>query len=557
MRRGGRASWAVWGALLVVSLGALLNAATVRADAAPLADRLRASVKEACSLLAVAPEPPEWVTWHARSYKVAVPSGDGVAEGRLVVGAGRATLSVGDAVMFVTPDVWRVSDACMGDLDGDDVPEVVFLAWRQGNYGASRPFWEEESGLEDEAFTLHVFVYGWRDGTLQPRWMSSRLGASAETLGLSGEGEVLLTELDGSTTVWAWESWGLTLTDCFQAAESQVTMLVTGDVIAHTPVYESAYNPVTRTFDFTPIFAPLAPLVGTADFAVVGQEAPFISEPALRSGYPRFATPNTLGEALVATGFDAVLAASNHMLDYGARGVGDTLAFWETHPEVALLGLHPTAEEAAQLDSVTVRGITLGLLNYTYGTNGYGLPADAPYRLDCLADEGALMDAVARARESCDVVVCFLHIGDEYASEPTQEQRLLVECLVDAGADLVLCSHGHVVGPWEMLATPAGNEAVVCWGLGNCVAVQDRLDCIVGCAARVMLERCSDGAVTVSGIELVPTVCHTSRAGEVRVYPLEAYTDELAADHYLNDLGQLVTTDALWELYGEHAYGRL
>lgn len=554
--RGGRASRTVWGALLVVGLSALLNAVVARADALSLADQLRASVKEACSLLTVAPEPPEWVVWHARSYAVDVPSADGVAEGRLVVGAGRAALAVDDTVMFVTPDAWCVSDACMGDLDGDGAPEAIFLAWRQGNYGSSRPFWEEEPA-SSEAFTQHVFVYGWCDGVLQPRWMSSQLGASVESLGLSKAGEVLLTERDGSTTVWAWESWGLTLTDRFQAAESRVTVLVTGDVIAHTPVYESAYNSATRAFDFTPIFAPLAPLVGAADFAVVGQETPLVSEPALRSGYPRFATPNTLGEALVATGFDAVLAASNHMLDYGARGVGDTLTFWETHPEVTLLGLHPTAEAAAELDSVTVQGITLGLLNYTYGTNGYGLPADAPYQLDCLTNEEALVAAVTRARENCDVVACFLHIGEEYVSEPSQEQREIVERLVDAGADLVLCSHSHVAGPWETLATPAGNEAVVCWGLGNCVAVQDRLDCIVGCAARITLERWPNGTVGVSNVELVPTVCHTSRTGDVRVYPLGSYTNELAAEHCLNDMGQPVTVATLWGLYGEHAYGRL
>lgn len=535
-------------ALAAAVAGALVAAgAPCYAHAALPVERVRAAVQDACEALVPADQPPAWATWHARSYVVDVPGSD--EPGHLVVGDARATLVVDNQVVFASPDDWWVADACASDLDGDGQDELVFLAWRRGNYGSSRPFWEPAGTAE--GFSQHVFIYGWRDGVLQPRWMSSQTGVAAERMGLSEAGEVLLTACDGSATAWAWEDWGLTLVREDPAPASRATLLVTGDVIGHVPVYEGSYVAASRSFDFSPIFAPVTYLVQGADCAIVGQETPFVSDPSLRSGYPRFATPNTLGEALVEAGFDVVLAASNHVFDAGERGVRDTLAFWEDHPEVMLLGLHPDASDAAEIDVLTVNDMRLAMLNATYGTNGYALPEDSPYQVDLIADGDALADAVARAGEQADLVVCFLHMGEEYGHAPTAEQRTLAECLVDAGADLVVYAHSHVASSWERLTTANGSQGVVCWGLGNFVAVQDRLDCMLGVAARVTVVRAAGGEACIADVELVPTVCHTSRTGAVAVYPLVDYTDELAAEHYLNDMGQPVTVEGLWGLYGE------
>ena len=510
---------------------------------------MRSAVRGACEALAPADEPPAWAAWHTRSYGVDIPGGH--EPGCLVVGDARATLVSGGSVVFTSPDDWRVADACAGDLDGDGLDELVFLAWRRGNYGPSRPFWAPETESEDEGFSQHVFIYGWRDGVLQPRWMSSQIGIAAERVGLSPAGEVVLTARDGSTTTWAWEGWGLTLTNDDPAPTSQATLLVTGDVIGHVPVYEGAYVPADRSFDFSPIFAPVTDLVQGADCAVVGQETPFVSDPALRSGYPRFATPNTLGEALVEAGFDVVLAATNHMLDAGERGVRDTLALWESHPEVTVLGLHSGASDTAQADVLPVNNLQVAMLNATYGTNGYGLPEDSAYRVDLIGDGDALVAAVSDARARADLVVCFLHMGEEYDPTPAPEQQALAERLVDAGADLVVYAHSHVASSWECLTTANGNQGIVCWGLGNFVAVQDRLDCMLGVVARVTIAQAASGEARIVDVELIPTVCHTSRTADVTVYPLADYTDELAAEHYLNDMGQPVTVERLWALYGE------
>lgn len=583
-------------------------------------------------------EPPAWATWHARSCTAQVTGAD--RPDQLVVGGRRLWLRVDGATAFAAPDAWQVSDALACDLDADGRDEVVALVWKVGSYGSSRPFWVER---DEEGFSQHIFVLRWKEGgaaaetaggshagagaaggsgSLQPAWMSSRLGVEVDRMRVDDAGLLELTARDGARTRWSWGAWGFELVETVAAPEGPTgsargaTVLAVGDNIAHEVVYEGAYRPEARAFDFAPVYEPVRALVGAADLAVVGQETVLVRDPALRSGYPLFATPCALGDALADAGFDAVLAASNHVNDKGAAGLESTLAFWESeHPEVLVLGLRRAdAGEAAgaggadgavdaagaagagrpsglldarPLDIAELPGgIRLALFDYTYGLNGRPLAADAPYQVDVLDEAGVarLLADLGRARAEADLAVCFLHIGAEYASAPTAEQRALVERLVDAGADAVVCAHAHVLAPYQRLRTPAGNEGVVYWSLGNFVAVQDDVACALGGAALLTVEKVADGGAGSPGapgasagvgvgvpgapgagvgagadvgapgarivdFELVPTVCHTSRAGAVTVWPLAEYTAELAADHYLNDLGHQVSVEGLWDLY--------
>ncbi len=107
-------------------------------------------------------------------------------------------------------------------------------------------------------------------------------------------------------------------------------------------------------------------------------------DPAHRSGYPEFATPESVGDALIDAGFDIVLAATNHVNDKGQKAIADTLAFWQEHPEICLLGLHASEEEASQIPIIERNGVRLALFNYTYGLNGHALPADKKWQVDLL-----------------------------------------------------------------------------------------------------------------------------------------------------------------------------
>ena len=158
--------------------------------------------------------------------------------------------------------------------------------------------------------------------------------------------------------------------------------------------------------------------------------------------------------------------------------------------------------------------------------------------VDTLEDKDAMLREIADVQGEVDLTVVILHMGQEYSSAPTLEQRQMVKEAIDAGADVVVCSHAHVVAPYGMLTTQAGATGLVYWGLGNFVAAQGDIACQVGGIATIELEKVpnseSMSEVRIVSFGLEPCVCHVGKDGAAQVYLLEDYTDELAAQHVLS-----------------------
>ena len=461
--------------------------------------------------------------------------GDGARESQVEVGDDRgARVLVGGVAVFASPDEWRVFDAHVCDLDGNGADELVFLVWKQGSYGPYRPFWE--SGTDD-AWSQHVFVYGMRAGKIAPIWMSSALGSYVACEWMEPDGTLVLEAPDGGLTSWRWGSWGFELVD--ETRMEHANLLFAGDVIAHQGIYEAAYDRAARAFDFSSVFAQVKDYISSFDIATVCQETVLVRDAAKRSGYPEFATPATIADALVGAGFDVVASATNHVNDRGSSAIRETLNYWaQEHPRVGIAGLHDDASDAAAPVFVESGDFRLAYFNLTYGLNGHSLPEDEKYLVDTLEDKDAMLREIAAAQGEFDLTVVILHMGQEYSSTPTQEQRQMVEEAIDAGADVVVCSHSHVVAPYGMLTTQTGATGLVYRGLGNFVAAQGDIACQVGGIATIELEKVP-GSESMSEVRIVsfglePCVCHVDKDGAAQVYLLEDYTDELAAQHVLS-----------------------
>ena len=461
--------------------------------------------------------------------------GDGAQESLVAVGeAHDVRVLVGGVAVFASPDEWRVFDAHVCDFDGNGADELVFLVWKQGSYGPYRPFWE--SGTDD-AWSQHVFVYGMRAGKIAPIWMSSALGSYVAREWMEPDGTLVLEAPDGGLTSWRWGSWGFTLAG--ETRAERISLLFAGDVIAHQGIYEAAYDRAARAFDFSSVFAQVRDYISSFDIATVCQETVLVRDAAKRSGYPEFATPATIADALVGAGFDVVASATNHVNDRGSSAIRETLDYWALeHPHVGIAGLHDDASDAFAPVFVESGDFRLAYFNLTYGLNGHSLPEDEKYLVDTLEDKNAMLREIAAAQGEVDLTVVILHMGQEYSSTPTQEQRQMVEEAIDAGADVVVCSHSHVVAPYGMLTTQAGVTGLVYWGLGNFVAAQGDIACQIGGIATIELEKVP-GSESMSEVRIVsfglePCVCHVGKDGMAQVYLLEDYTDELAAQHVLS-----------------------
>ncbi|MBO4750565.1 MAG: CapA family protein [Lachnospiraceae bacterium] len=322
----------------------------------------------------------------------------------------------------------------------------------------------------------------------------------------------------------------------------QITLLMVGDILLHTPVEKSAKRE-DGSYSYDAIFANTKDLIEAADLALVNQEVILGGTELGISGYPRFNAPYEVGDDLVEAGFDVICHATNHAMDKGKEGVVNCLDFWEeNYPEITILGLHDNPDDALYIFEKA--GMKIAFLNYTYGTNGIALPSDMPYAVDLLGNKDKVLADIQLAESVADFTVVCPHWGTEYRLTADASQQKWAKLFLENGVDLVLGTHPHVIEPVELLVDETtGHSMLVYYSLGNFVnwtsssgdGIANRM---VGGMAQITLERGEDGTVAISDYGVTALVCHLESGSDgVTVYPLAAYDQDLA------DLNQIRKQD--------------
>ncbi len=291
----------------------------------------------------------------------------------------------------------------------------------------------------------------------------------------------------------------------------RITVAAVGDVLTHMPVVNSARNAKDGTYDFRPVFAPVAPYLKSADYAVANLETRLAGAEKGFSGYPRFNSPEQLGYSLRAVGFDLIATANNHSLDMGYEGIVATL---DNLDRAALdhVGTYRSSAEQAQPFVVNIEGINVGFVNYTATLNGLVAPKDKQYAVNRL-DVEAVVEEAARCRLwGAEVVIALLHFGNEYEREPSTAQREISQELLARGVDVIIGSHPHVVQPIEHVLQYSERKVTdkyVVYSLGNFVSAQRWRYSDSGLVAYIHMER--RGLRTyVTGVSYMPVYVQRS-----------------------------------------------
>lgn len=423
---------------------------------------------------------PRWIDWADKTFFAE----SGAYEIRLAHKS--VTVSYADAPVWHSPKEILVQDALSVDIDNDSAEELILLCWKIGRYGRLRPFWIEQ---DEPDWSQHIFVYKYTQEGLRPKWMSSYIGLDVAHIAAAQRHtapfySLLLTTPEGTLTGWVWDSWG------FAREDTDVTFTVFGDNLIHEPIYRYGLRN-DEAFSF--LFEDFGGILEETDVAVINQETPLTDNPALYSGYPRFATPVNVGQAIVDAGFDVVTCATNHALDMGEAGLQFTKEFFDAHGALCLGIQAREAQSERPYALLTRNGIRFALFNYTYGTNGLMLPADALYAINLLDDKDSVRADLARARTEADFVIIFVHWGTEYAAQPDAFQQEWAQVFLDGKADVVVGTHPHTIQPYEILTDNAGHEMLIYYSVGNFISAQNEQSCIKGGMARFTVSLTPDG----------------------------------------------------------------
>jgi poly-gamma-glutamate synthesis protein (capsule biosynthesis protein) len=222
--------------------------------------------------------------------------------------------------------------------------------------------------------------------------------------------------------------------------------------------------------------------------------------------------------------------------------------FWDAFNEdreekVTYLGIFRGGEERETKKSiVTKNGISFGFLSYTYGLNGFSLPAGKEW-LVAIIDTEVMAREIDALRPDCDVLVVSMHWGDEFRHTVSETQKKLAAFLAEHSVDLVIGHHPHVTQPCEIIPRPDGKTLTCYYSLGDLLShtqTDSSPDTMLGAMAWVTVTKRGPGTesdISVTGAGIIPTVCHygKGRRPPFTVYPLWDYTEELAARHYKSE----------------------
>jgi hypothetical protein len=239
-------------------------------------------------------------------------------------------------------------------------------------------------------------------------------------------------------------------------AARTVTVLGSGDVLIHPPLWEQAHADAkaagTGGYDFGPMYASVAPDVRAADLAICEMETPLAPPQGPFVGWPDFSAPPQVLTALKGVGYDSCTTASNHTLDQGYDGLKRTL------DELDAAGLRHTgsarsAQEAeTPLITTLPNGVRIGQLAYSFNFNGHEPVAGKTWEAN-LIDVPTILAAAKRVkRAGADIIVLSMHWGVEYDHLATQEQRdQAAALLASPNIDVILGDHAHVVQPAQKI----------------------------------------------------------------------------------------------------------
>lgn len=118
---------------------------------------------------------------------------------------------------------------------------------------------------------------------------------------------------------------------------NKLSMVMVGDCLIHRFVYTDALNE-DGTYSFSNMFTEVEDLIKGHDLAFYNQESNIGGKELGLSAYPRFNSPEEIGDDMVDLGFNLVSLANNHTMDKGEKGVINSVNYWKTKPGVYYTG---------------------------------------------------------------------------------------------------------------------------------------------------------------------------------------------------------------------------
>lgn len=241
---------------------------------------------------------------------------------------------------------------------------------------------------------------------------------------------------------------------------NEIAVLFLGDVMLSRGVSYQIYQNNDLYYPFYNIQA----LLQQNDFVFANFESPIIPGRQIHTGEMAFRVDENLTPILKGLNFSILSLANNHMLDFGQKGLSNTLKLLNEN-KIQYIGAGENYQEAHQYKILEKNNIKIAFLAYNdsdviLATNEAteNRPGTAFMDLDSLKKD------LAEAKKSADFIIVSMHSGTEYEENPNSRQIEFARAAIDAGANLVIGHHPHVIQQIEKY-----KNGYIFHSLGNCI----------------------------------------------------------------------------------------
>ena len=302
---------------------------------------------------------------------------------------------------------------------------------------------------------------------------------------------------------------------------NELSMVLVGDCLIHRYVYTDASNN-DGTYSFSKMFTEVSDLIKDHDLAYYNQESNIGGKSLGLSAYPRFNSPEEIGDDMLNLGFNLISLANNHTMDKGEKGVINSVNYWKTKQGVYYTGEALSWENRENNIKVLEKnGIKYAFFSYTTVTNGLLPPTGKEYLTNIYSKEKAQND-INKVRDKADFIIVAMHWGEEYTTNPSANQKQVASDLSKMGVNLIIGNHAHSLQPVEMI-----NDTLVFYALGNFIAAQDTVDKQTGAIVSLNVKKDDNGKITFNNVKADLIYTYFKNATNFKVYPYTKLNNSL------------------------------
>lgn len=354
-----------------------------------------------------------------------------------------------------------------------------------------------------------------------------------------------------------------------------INIAAVGDILMWERQIESA-KLANGTYSFDDMFKEVKPYLSKADLTIGNLETTFFGreknyiQRQQETLWPLFNCPDELAGTLKNCGFDVLTTANNHCLDRGITGLKRTLDILDQH-QILHTGTFRSKTESKNFLITNVKGISIGILSYTYGTNVALNQDDPPWLVNYMTTD--VVTNISELRKHVDFLIVCLHFGIEFRRYPSFGQKNWVKNCFAFGADVVLGVHPHVIQPFvlEQIKDRTGvtKPRFVIYSLGNFISdrfgnyvpnrkgkfIPERLQNIhndSGVILNLKITKDEQGDTRITDFSYVPTWVHLNKNDRLQfsVLPVQIPSpyDVTTAD--------IETMKQVWENTTSHLKGK-